>query len=482
MSEINPIMPKEAVAGHFEPVPGTYEMDGADGVPVPQRYWAILTIGLALFLAVIDGVIANVALPTIARDVHASPSASIWVVNAYQLAIIISLLPLASLGEIYGYGRICKIGLFVFTVASLGCSLSDSLATLTIARIIQGFGAAGIMSVNGALIRVTYPHSQLGHGVGINAMVVAVSAAIGPTIASAILSVAPWPWLFAVNVPTGAVALAIAMRALPESPRLATRFDFSSAAMSALTFGLFIIGIDMLGHQPSTLLVVAEMGTAVVMGFVVVGRQLSLSSPLLPVDLLRIPIFALSIGTSVCSFGAQMLAFVSLPFYIEDTLGRGQIETGLLLTPWPLMAAVTASFAGRLADRYDAGLLGVLGMGLMAGGLALVAALPGHPTDVDIIWRVAICGVGFGLFQAPNNRAIMTSAPRERSGGASGMLSMARLLGQTTGTSLVALIFAVAGTHANTATIVTAACFAAAGAVVSSLRMFGEPLREAAAD
>jgi MFS transporter, DHA2 family, multidrug resistance protein len=475
-------MPKEALACDLEPIPGKNEMNGPDGVPVPQRYWAIFAIGLSLFLAVIDGVIANVALPTIARDVHASPSASIWVVNAYQLAIIISLLPLASLGEIYGYRRICNIGLFVFTLASLGCSLSDSLATLTIARIIQGFGAAGIMSVNGALIRVTYPHSQLGRGVGVNAMVVAVSSAIGPTIASAILSVAPWPWLFAVNVPAGVIALTIALRALPASPRLAIRFDVGSAALSALTFGLVIIGIDTLGHRPSPWLIVAEMGAAVVMGFVVVRRQLSLSSPLLPVDLLRIPIFALSICTSVCSFGAQMLAFVSLPFYLEDTLGRGQIETGFLLTPWPLMAAVTASFAGRLADRYDAGLLGGLGMGLMASGLALVAMLPGHPTNFDIIWRVAICGVGFGLFQSPNNRAIMTSAPRERSGGASGMLSMARLLGQTTGTSLVALIFSLGGTHANAVTIATGACFAAAGAVVSSLRMFGASVREAAAD
>jgi MFS transporter, DHA2 family, multidrug resistance protein len=480
MLERNLIMPKDRLACHIEPMPGKCEMDGADGVPVPQRRWAILTVGLSLFLAIIDGVIANVALPTIARDVHASPSASIWVVNAYQLAIIISLLPLASLGEIYGYGRICKIGLFVFTLASLGCSLSDSLVTLTIARVIQGFGAAGIMSVNGALIRVTYPQSQLGRGVGINAMVVAVSSAIGPTIASAILSVAPWPWLFVVNVPIGAIVLIIALRALPESPRLPIKFDIGSAALSALTFGLLIVGIDTLGHQPAPWLVVAEMGAAVVLGFVVVHRQLSLSSPLLPVDLLRIPIFALSIGTSVCSFGAQMLAYVSLPFYLEDTLGRGQIETGLLLTPWPLIAAVTASSAGRLADRYDAGLLGVLGMGLMAAGLALVAMLPGHPTDFDIIWRVALCGVGFGLFQAPNNRAIMMSAPRERSGGASGMLSMARLLGQTTGTSLVALIFSVAGAHANAVTIATGACFAAAGAVVSSFRMFGGPVREAA--
>ena len=153
----------------------------------------------------LDGAIANVALPTIARDLDASPASSIWVVNAYQLAVTISLLPLASLGDIYGYRRVYRYGLVVFTVASLGCALSDSLTTLTIARVIQGFGAAGIMSVNGALVRFIYPRRWLGRGVGLNATIGSIASAVGPTVAAGILSVAPWPWLFAVNVPIGAL-------------------------------------------------------------------------------------------------------------------------------------------------------------------------------------------------------------------------------------------------------------------------------------
>ena len=162
-----------------------------DGLPLPQRYWAILTIALGLTLAVLDGAIANVALPTIARDLDASPASSIWVVNAYQLAVTISLLPLASLGDIYGYRRVYQYGLIVFTVASLGCALSDSLLTLTIARVVQGFGAAGIMSVNGALVRFIYPRRWLGRGVGINATIGSIASAVGPTVAAGILSVAP---------------------------------------------------------------------------------------------------------------------------------------------------------------------------------------------------------------------------------------------------------------------------------------------------
>ena len=175
--------------------------DENGGLPAPQRYWAIITVVLAVFMSVLDSAIANIALPTIARDLDASPAGSIWVVNAYQLAITILLLPLASLGEILGYRRVYLAGLAVFTVASLCCALANSLLALTLARVLQGVGAAGIMSVNGALVRFIYPHHLVGRGIGMVAIVVAIAAALGPTVAAAILAVAPWHWLFAVNLP-----------------------------------------------------------------------------------------------------------------------------------------------------------------------------------------------------------------------------------------------------------------------------------------
>src|SRR5262245_43711875 len=174
-------------------------IEQADGLPLPQRYWAILTIALGIIMAVVDGAIANVALPTIAKALDASPAFSVWIVNGYQLAITISLLPLASLGEIIGYRRVYLAGLLLFTLASLFCTLANTLPLLTAARIAQGFGAAGIMSVNAALVRYTYPRALLGRGIGFNALVVAISAALGPTVAAAILAVGTWPYLFAIN-------------------------------------------------------------------------------------------------------------------------------------------------------------------------------------------------------------------------------------------------------------------------------------------
>jgi MFS transporter, DHA2 family, multidrug resistance protein len=445
--------------------------DIPDGLPLPQRYWAIFTIALGVAMSVIDGAIANVALPTIAQDLHASPAFSIWVVNGYQLAITISLLPLASLGDIIGYRRVYLAGLLLFTLASLLCALSDTLVLLALARFVQGFGAAGIMSVNTALVRFIYPHRMLGRGIGINALVVAVSAAVGPTMASAILAAANWPYLFAVNIPFGIAAIMVGMRALPHTPRGHHAFDWQSALISAVVFGLAIAAIDSAGHGAAPYLYLSEGLIAGLACILLVRRQLTMASPLLPVDLLRIPIFALSICTSVASFCAQMLAFVALPFYLHQRFGYSAVEIGLLITPWPIALAFTAPLAGHLVERYPAGLLGGIGLLLFAAGLAALAFLPAYPALHDVIWRMALSGAGFGLFQSPNNRTMIAAAPRERSGGASGMLGTARLLGQTMGAALVALFLARYPMEGTRIALLAGTGFAMLGASLSMSRL-----------
>jgi DHA2 family multidrug resistance protein-like MFS transporter len=441
-----------------------------DGLPTPQRRWAMLTVGLAITMSVLDSSIANVALPTIAGDMSASPATAIWIVNAYQLAITISLLPLASLGEIYEYRRVYRVGLAVFTIASLACALSHSIIELTSARILQGFGAAGIMGVNTALVRFIYPRAKLGHAIGINAVTVSIAAATGPTVAAMILSVGSWEWLFAINVPIGILALVLT-GSLPATPHAKHRFDVIGAALNAGTFGLTITAIDGVGHHQPLAAVAAEAGLVIVLGVVLVWRESHQAWPMLPVDLMRTRLFSLSVATSVCSFIAQMMAYVALPFYLQTRLGRSAVETGLLMTPWPLMTAVMAPIAGRLADRHPAGILGGVGLGVFGVGVGLLALLPAAPGAADIVWRMALCGAGFGLFQSPNNRAIINAAPRERSGGASGMLGTARLFGQTTGAAFVALIFGLsAGT---TLVLAIASGIALVAALVSSLRLFG---------
>ena len=442
-----------------------------DGLPPSRRRWAVTTLVIAIGMATLDTAIANTALPTIAADLNASAADSIWVVNAYQLALMISLLPLAALGDILGYRRIYIAGLAVFTLASLVCAASWSLPTLAIARVFQGFGASGIMSVNTALIRFIYPANRLGRGVGFNALVVAVSFAIGPTVASAILAVAAWPWLFAVNVPLGLIGLAIAIPALPHSDRATYRFDTVSAILNAGTFGLLIVAIGEAGHQASPMLIVAEFLGAGIFGLLLLRRQAAHPAPMLPVDLFRRPVFALSAVTAVCSFAAQGLAFVSLPFYFEGALGRSQVETGFLMTPWPVVVAIVVPIAGRLSDRYSPAILGGVGLAVLCLGMALLAALPADPTVFDIGWRMAICGGGFGFFQSPNLKALMASAPPGRSGGASGIVATARLLGQSTGAALVALCFGISTTGGAALALALGAGFAGAASIASFLRL-----------
>jgi MFS transporter, DHA2 family, multidrug resistance protein len=408
------------------------------------------TIAIAISMAVLDGAIANIALPTIGHELGALPATTIWVVNGYQFAVTVSLLPLAFLGDILGYKRIYMMGLLVFTGASLASAMATSLPLLVAARVLQGLGGAGIMSVNTALIRFIFPSAELGRGLGFNALVVAAFSALGPSIAAGILSIASWHWLFAINVPLGMVALWLAARVLPMTPLAGHRFDLPSAVLNAVTIGLVIVAVDDLGREPGWIEAV-ELVLALVIGIAFIYRQLQLPVPLLPVDLFRRPVFALSVGTSIGSYIGQTIAYVALPFYFQDVTGLSPIATGLLMTPWPAIVVIVAPIAGRLSDRYAAGILGTMGLAVMTAGLVSVLLMPPSPSYADMAWRLAVCGLGFGFFQSPNNRLLVGSAPPHRSGAGSGMLATARLTGQTFGSALVALSFGLTGARSGAA-------------------------------
>ena len=447
---------------------------GQDGLPQPARALAMLGCSIAVGMSVLDAAIANIALPAIAHDVHADPAASVWVVNAYQLAMVVSILSFAALGDRLGYRRVFLAGVAVFTVGSLGSALSSTLSMLVIMRAVQGLGSAGVSSVNTALVRFAYPRARLGQGISIITLTVALSAAAGPTVAAAILSVASWPWLFAVNVPFGVLCFLLAQRHAPYTRRGRHRFDWIAGLLNAVAFGALVLGIDALGNGGLTTTSVIEFAVALVAGWALVRRELRRPAPLLPIDLMRIPLFALSVMTSICSYSAQTIAYVALPFYFESAAGLSQTETGLLITPWPAIVVVVAPIAGRLSDRYPVAILGGIGMVLMCAGLFLLWLAPVGAPGWDIVWRMALAGCGFGFFQTPNNRALIMSAPPDRSGAASGMVSAARLLGQSIGAALVAVAFALLHPSVKLGAelaLLIATAFAGVGAVSSFLRL-----------
>jgi MFS transporter, DHA2 family, multidrug resistance protein len=461
---------------------GGIQVPARDGLPVPQRYGAMAAIILGIALSVLDSTILNLALPDITRHFGASPSAAVWVINAYQLAILSLLLPCAHLGERVGYRRVYIAGLAVFTLAALACVLAPSLLALALARAVQGLGAAGMMAVNAALVRLTYPSNVLGRGIALNSVVVATASVAGPSIAALVLAVASWPWLFLIQLPLGIGVLVLAHRALPHNtaPPSSGRLAVPDVLLNMAMFSLVFLAADAFGARRGEVPDGQRIGIAMLMllagvavGWIYLRRQWRLPAPLFPVDLLRIPVFGLSMCTSVTAFAAQTLAFIALPFLLLEGQGRGHFEAGLLITAWPAAIVLTAPFAGRMIHRVPGGLLGGIGLALLATGLALCAVLPDAPSGWRIAAPLALCGIGFGLFQSPNNHTIVTSAPLRRAGAASGMLGTARLTGQSLGAVLLGLIFSVAGVHDGGPAFALglAAALAGASAVFSLLRL-----------
>lgn len=441
------------------------------------RLFAVATITIGLSMSVLANSMTNLALPYMAHDLNISAESSIWIVNASQIALMVTLLPIAALADIVGYRHVYRAGLALFCLASLGCAFAPSLPWLIGARTFQGLGGAAIMSVQPALVRAIYPRNMLGRGLGFNTTVVATSLAAGPSLGAALLTLWAWPALFAVYIPLGVVSFFLGERYLPRTHHVHRPFDVLSAVMSGVTFGLLIFGIDGIAHGHRPIVILAELGGAATMGVLFIWRQTRLVEPMMPVDMFKRPLFALSISTASCTFTAQGLAFVSLPFFFHTVLGRNATDTGILLTAWPLALATVAPIAGRLADRHHAGVLGIIGLTSMTTGLVLTALLPDNPTAANVMWRLVLCGAGFGIFASPNNRLMMNAVPRERSGSAGGIIATARTLGQTMGAALVALVFGLfdfsggGAADAAKAALWLSATFCATALVVGSFRL-----------
>jgi DHA2 family multidrug resistance protein-like MFS transporter len=446
--------------------------DDTDGLPSPQRQLVTACVILGVILVNLDSAIANIALPTIGRDFAASEAATVWVVNSYHLAVAVCLLPAAAFGEILGVKRVYAFGLIVFMAASLLCAVSPDLDLLVAARVGQGIGGACIGALGPALIRGVYPRRIIGQGFALIALAVALSAVVGPTISALILAVASWPWLFLVNLPVCLVAAPLFLAVAPASPTQKRPFDIVGGVLNAVALGLIVTGVGSLGGSFSRLGMYA-IAAGVVVGVVLVRQQRGRKTPLLPLDLLRIPVFALSAGASVCSYAAQITAYISLPFLFQTVLHRSAVATGLLVTPWPLLVSVSAPLAGRLVQRFPPAVLSSAGLSVLALGLVLLVAMPAVPADWDVAWRMAVCGIGFGFFQTPNNTVLMTSGPVARSAAASGLVAMARTIGWSLGSALVALIFAARGSAGTVICLSVGAAFAAVGAVLSVARIRG---------
>ncbi|MEG3164298.1 MFS transporter [Sphingomonas sp. PB2P19] len=433
-----------------------------DGLPKPRRYLAVAAISAGTALTIIDGGIATVALPTIARDLSVDSSAVVTVVTVYQLILAMALLPFSGLGDRIGLKRMYQYGQLLFTVATLLCFFAKSLPFLLVVRAAQALGAAAALSVSSALIRSIYPAKQLGRGLGINSVVVSSSAALAPTLGGLVLAIAPWPWVFASAVPFAVLSLVLG-RSLPDPIPREEKFDVLGAVMCAAMFGLVIGGAETAVHGNSPVVSAAIVVTGMLIGYYFVRRERGEPQPILPIDLLARPVLALSAIGAFTAFVASMTLLLSTPFRLTQGFGWTAAEVGAAIAPWPLTNMIVAPLAGWLSDRYPAGILGGIGMSISIVALALIAFMPADPSYFDVAWRMALCGSGFGMFMPPNARLIIGSAPRERAAAAGGLVSTVRLVGQTTGATLVAALLAIGVGAGKTPPLVAAGLALVAG-------------------
>jgi len=404
----------------------------------PKQLAAVSSVLAAMVLVVLNTAIVNMALPAIAQSLHVTPALSMWIITANQAALLVALLPCAALGEGLGYRKVFRWGLVLFLGATLMCALAPTLYWLIAARLLQGLGGAAIMALAVALLRHVIPSQQLGAAIGWNALAVALASAAGPAMGAAILSVAAWPWLFVALLPLGFWVM-LASRALPAVDGTARVPDLLSIALNVGAFASLVIGASVISSHP--LSAAALLAISVIQMRLLVRREGHKAAPLVPLDLLRSGAFRISVIASLLCFAGQTAGLVALPFYLQHRLGQEVMTAGFYMIPWPLTVALIAPLAGRFSNRCSPAwscLIG--GMGLSTG-LAGAALWPLQESLMALVPLTMLCGLGFGLFNVANNRNMFLSAPISRSGAAGGVQGTARLLGQTAGAVIMAVIF-----------------------------------------
>jgi DHA2 family multidrug resistance protein-like MFS transporter len=419
---------------------------GDEGLPGRERGLAMAAVMTMTTMAVFDGSMINIALPQIAHSLDASLGATVWVSNGYLLSAAMTLAIFAALSSRIGFRSIFTFGLSVFTLASVGCALSSSLDMLIIMRVLQGIGGAATLSIGPAILRSVFPNRLLGRILGLNALLIGSSTAIAPILGGTILSTMSWQWLFAINIPLGIIAVILTLRVIPDNPALKHEpFDFAGALLSAIALGALIMAADAFTHPGNGDLVTAVIyaSIAIITGIAFVWVQRRVTRPLLPLDIFASSRFSLAALTSLASFVSQGITFIALPFLFQSVYGYSALISALLFTPWPIGIILAAPHAGRLADRYSAAIISTVGLCIFAIGLALLAMLPEHAQAWDICLRSLLCGIGFGCFQSPNNREMLSNASRENSGYASGVLAIMRTFGQCLGAAFVGVMMSI---------------------------------------
>ncbi len=417
-----------------------------------SRKWLVLSaVAMGIFLATIDGSIVNVALPTLSAALGADFATVQWVVLSYLLTITTLLAVVGRLADMYGRKRLYNSGFVVFTVGSLLCGLSPSVGWLIGFRVLQGIGAALILALGLALVTEAFPPQERGRALGIAGSIVSIGIVTGPTLGGVIIENLSWHWIFFVNVPIGIVGTYLVWRNIPATrPPGGQAFDFGGAATLCLGLLGILLGLttgQQEGFTSPQALGLFVFGIFFLLALLYIQRRHP--QPIIDPVLFRNRLFTVNLVTGLLVF-VGLGSGVLIPFYLETVLGYSVQQVGLLLAVVPIALGIVSPISGVLSDRVGSRPISVLGLAVTLLGYLALSTLSTETTAVGFMLRYVLVGVGVGLFQSPNNSAMMGTAPRERLGVASGLLAMTRNLGQTVGIAVLgalwaALVFGAAG-------------------------------------
>jgi len=418
----------------------------SDTPPDPRRWLGLAGIGSGVFMFTLDGSIVNVALPTLAQYFGASLATLQWIPLAYLLVITSLVLGAARLGDVHGRRRAYLFGLGVFTAASALCGLASGVGWLIAFRVLQGFGAVFVSALGGAIIAQTFPQSERGRALGVISSCVTLGVALGPTVGAFIIDWVGWRWMFLVNIPVGLAAIAIVSRVIPDLPPSPTKlpFDWPGTLLIAVAIGAFSLALTF-GQRGgfSAPLSIALFVTAAAGLLLFLVAEARVAAPVLDVKLFVNRPFSAGLAMSVLAFVSIGAMSFTLPFFLQLGLGLPIATVGLLMAISPVIGAVTSPIGGALADRFGPRWVSLIGLLGMAGGGLLLARLDETTTTWSFALSITPVGFGMALFSAANNSAVMNSVARERLGIASGLLSLARTLGQSAAIPIAAAMFAL---------------------------------------
>lgn len=410
-----------------------------------NKWWIMLAVSLTLFMGAVDGTIVNVALPTLAAEFNAPLPTVQWVVLAFLLGLSVLLLSVGRLADMAGKKRIFTLGLVIFVIGSMLCGIAPSIYALIAARLLQSIGAAMTVALGVAIVTETWPPEQRGQAIGFSGGVISLGIVIGPALGGLIISALNWRWIFFVNVPLGLLALALITRFIPALLPKASRekFDFLGAGVLAVGLLALLLALtigETLGFTDVRIVALLLLAVVFLALFLQVERRVTY--PMVDLSLFRNRQFSLNLLTGLLTFVAIASVTFLQPFYLELVRGLPVNQVGLLIGVVPLVLAVLGPLSGSLSDRFGTRRVSLVGLGFLLIGYLTTSTLGVNTSPLGYVLRMLPIGIGMGIFQSPNNSAVMGAAPRHRLGIASGLLSMTRTLGQTIGVAFMGAFFA----------------------------------------